>query len=404
MNYILFDSKTRRSLYPFTLTRPVPELRVGILTIREKWEKMLNKSCSFFTQDYLKTKYPMIKDEDNVLINGSILPDKNLVKAIKALQPGQVLFSNPVTIAARINKKQLNVLKDYDTFSKLVHVNYELPLIKVRHNWDIFKFNGEQIRHDFKLITKGRKSQSLSKTNTVLGKEAVFIEAGAKIECAVLNATNGPIYIGRDAEIMEGSLIRGPFSLGDHSIIKMGAKIYGDTTIGPNSKVGGEVSNSVFFGNSNKAHDGFVGNSVIGEWCNLGADTNTSNLKNNYGNVAVIDFQNYNMVDTGTPFVGLFMGDHSKCGINTMFNTGTVVGVNSNIFDSGFPIKFIPSFAWGGSNGFVSYKLEQAIEVAKRVFERRGKVFDQIEVDILTHIFNTITESRVDLKEEEEEL
>jgi UDP-N-acetylglucosamine diphosphorylase/glucosamine-1-phosphate N-acetyltransferase len=341
----------------------------------------------------------LVKEDNNILINGAVLPDKKLLKAIYSLKPGEVLFSNPIMLAARISMKQLNALKDSDDLSKLKQVNFDLPFTKVRHTWDIFKLNGEQIRSDFALLTNGKKSQKISKTNQLLGKE-IFVEEGAKIECSVLNATNGPIYIGKNAEIMEGSLIRGPFALGEGAVIKMGAKIYGDTTIGPHCKAGGEISNSVMFANSNKAHDGFIGNSVIGEWCNLGAATNTSNLKNNYANVEVLDFQSYTMIDTGSIFCGLMMGDHSKCGINTMFNTGTIVGVNSNIFDAGFPIKFIPSFAWGGSKGFTTYRLETAIDVAKRVFERRGKVFDKVEQDILTHIFEIITKSRIDLKQE----
>ncbi len=400
MNYILIGSKASgKSLQPFTLTRPVSEIRVGILTISEKWELALKKPVSYFAEKYLQKKFPLIKGDDNIIINGAIIPDKKLLKAIHSLQPGEVLFSNPVKLAARINGKQLNALKDYDGLLKLKPVNYDFPFTKVRQSWDIFKMNGEEIRNDYALLTKGRKSQKISKTNQVLGTD-IFIEEGAKVECSMLNATNGPIYIGKNAEVMEGSMIRGPFALCEGAVIKMGAKIYGDTTIGPHCKAGGEISNSVMFANSNKAHDGFIGNSVIGEWCNLGAATNTSNLKNNYANVEVLDFQSYTMIDTGSIFCGLMMGDHSKCGINTMFNTGTIVGVNSNIFDAGFPIKFIPSFAWGGSRGFTTYRLETAIEVAKRVFERRGKVFDKMEEDILTHIFEMITKSRIDLKQD----
>jgi UDP-N-acetylglucosamine diphosphorylase/glucosamine-1-phosphate N-acetyltransferase len=401
MNYILFQSQmAQKGLQPFSLTRPISEIRLGILTITEKWELALKKPVSFLTKSYLQKKYPLVKGDDNLLINGAVLPDKNLLKAINALLPGQILFSNPVILAARINKKQLNALKDIEELTKLNRVNTDLAFFKLRHPWEIFKFNGEEIRKDFILLTKGRKSQKISKTNQILGKNQIFIESGAKIECSILNATNGPIYIGKNAEIMEGSLIRGPFALGEGAVIKMGAKIYGDTTIGPYCKVGGEVNNSVMFANSNKAHDGYIGNTVIGEWCNLGADTNTSNLKNNYANVEVLDFQTYTMIDTGLQFCGLIMGDHSKCGINTMFNTGTVVGVNTNIFGTGFPIKFIPSFAWGGSAGFTTYRIDQAIEVAKKVFERRGKTFDKIEQDILKHLFNTLTKTRVDLQEQ----
>jgi UDP-N-acetylglucosamine diphosphorylase/glucosamine-1-phosphate N-acetyltransferase len=258
---------------------------------------------------------------------------------------------------------------------------------EVLHPWDIFRLNGLAIESDFDLITKGRKSQPISNTNKVLNAERVFVEEGAVVECAVLNAQTGPIYIGVNAEVMEGSLIRGPFALCEGATLKLGAKIYGPTTIGPYSKAGGEINNSVIFGNSNKAHDGFLGNSVIGEWCNLGADSNTSNLKNNYTNVKLWNYIKQGFVDTGLQFCGLIMGDHSKCGINTMFNTGTVVGVSANIFGDGFPRNFIPSFSWGGAQGFTLYKTEKAFETAQKVLARRGQELNKVEVDILTHVF-----------------
>ena len=259
--------------------------------------------------------------------------------------------------------------------------------VSIQHNWDIFSLNGIALEEDFKRVTKGKKTAVVSKTNTLLGKN-IFIEKGAKIECAILNSTTGPIYIGKNAEVVEGSVIRGPFALCEESVVKAGAKIYGPTTIGPQSKVGGEISNSVIFGYSNKAHDGFLGNSVIGEWCNLGADTNTSNLKNNYSHVSVYDFTSQRMVSTGLTFCGLMMGDHSKCGINTMFNTGTVVGVCANIFGGDFPPKYIPSFSWGGASGFTVYELEKAFETASRVYERRHKKFDETEKAILRNVFS----------------
>ena len=261
--------------------------------------------------------------------------------------------------------------------------------------WDIFSKNDSAIRDDFSLLTEGRKSQPISSSNKFAGSQQIFIEKGAVVECSVLNATNGPIYIGKNAEVMEGCLIRGPFALGENAVLKMGAKIYGATTIGPYCKVGGEVNNSVFQSNSNKAHDGFLGNSVIGEWCNLGADTNNSNLKNNYANVKIWSHATEEMVDTGMQFCGLFMGDHSKSGINTMFNTGTVVGVNANIYGSDFPIHFVPSFSWGTAQGFSDYRLEKALEVAERVMARRNQKLTTSERKILSHIFNLTNRFRV---------
>ncbi|MFL5752485.1 MAG: GlmU family protein, partial [Bacteroidia bacterium] len=261
--------------------------------------------------------------------------------------------------------------------------------------WDIFSRNGKAFADDFELLTKGRKSQILSKSNRVIGKGKIFIEKGASVECAVLNTTNGDIYIGKDAVVMEGCFLRGPIGLCEHAELKMGAKIYGPSTFGPYCKVGGEVNNSVLFGYTNKGHDGFLGNSVLGEWCNLGADTNTSNLKNNYGNVKIWNYGAEEMVDTGMQFCGLFMGDHSKCGINTMFNTGTVVGVNANIYGGDFPINFIPSFSWGGAEFFEDYKLHKALEVAERVMSRRNVNLSQADREILTHVFEYSKRYRV---------
>lgn len=384
MNFILFDHN-RSNLLPYTYTRPTAEIRIGILTIREKWEKWLKASCSFKTEDYLAVKFPLKTGNENVWINGGVCPNDKLVKEIKKLKPGESIVINETTIAFNSgNKTEISP----KTFTQII--SNSSPLI-INNPWDIFSNNGRAIDEDFALLTKGRKSQPISKTNQVLGRKNIFLEKGAKVECSILNATTGKIYIGKDAEIMEGSVVRGSLALCEHSALKLSTKIYGPTTVGPYSKVGGEINNSVIFAFSNKAHDGFLGNSVIGEWCNIGADSNNSNLKNNYAPVKLWNYDTERFVNTELTFCGLFMGDHSKCGINTMFNTGTVVGVNANIFGSGFPRNFIPDFAWGGAQGFSTYKLKDAFEVASRVYERRGKVFDEIEKNILSHLFD-ITE------------
>ncbi|MCC6838460.1 MAG: GlmU family protein [Bacteroidia bacterium] len=386
MNYILFDDEFRNNLLPLTFTRSVADIRIGILTIREKWEKMLDSKTSSKTQDYLSKKYPTeyTIDADNVWINGSFCPNEKLIEEIRSLKPNEALMDSTIVVAANTGDIKNFEPSNWGRFTK--YETHAKPMW-IERPWDIFSKNGDAIKADFDLVTKGRKSLALSKTNQVIGVENIFVEEGAKVECAILNASTGPIYIGKDAEIMEGSIVRGPFALCEHSALKLGAKIYGPTTIGPHSKVGGEVNNSVIIGYSNKAHDGFLGNSVLGEWCNLGADSNNSNLKNNYAEVKLWNYNKERFVGTGLTFCGLIMGDHSKCGINTMFNTGTVVGVNANIFGSGFPRNFVPSFSWGGAAGFTTYKLKDAFEVASKVFERRGMVFNETEQEILTHIF-----------------
>jgi UDP-N-acetylglucosamine diphosphorylase/glucosamine-1-phosphate N-acetyltransferase len=391
MNVILFDDPTIRiNLLPLTFTRPVADIRIGILTIREKWEKMVPASTSSKTEAYLSSKYPTeyAIDTDNVWINGAILPNTGLLEEIRALEPNQVLLKNDTIVAINSGNDQaypVNALTE-DSFIKMDSIS---EIVQVNVPWDIFSKNDAALRADFELLTAGRESAPVSATNQVIGLNEIFLEEGAKVECSILNASTGPIYIGKDAEVMEGSIIRGPFALGEHAALKLGTKIYGATTIGPHSKVGGEVNNSVVFGFSNKAHDGFLGNSVIGEWCNLGADTNNSNLKNNYGQVKIWNYGKKDYVSTGLTFCGLIMGDHSKCGINTMFNTGTVVGVNANIFGAGFPSTHVPSFSWGGASDSTEYKIKNAFEVATRVFERRGMIFDEQEQKILTHIFDS---------------
>ena len=389
MNYILFDGNVRNQLLPFTFTRPVADIRVGILTIREKWEHLLGFTTTTVTEDYLSEKYPFLELEKNVLINASFLPSENLVNIIKGLGENQAVFLGDEPIAFFTTEEQE---VDFDRFDIIQYEHDDV--LRIENTWDIFSINGEAIKRDFKMLTNGRDSQPIPEGVWTKNPQNVFIEEGAKIEFCTLNASEGPIYIGKDAEIMEGSFVRGPFALCEHSTLKMGTKIYSNTTIGPHSKVGGEVNNAVIFGYSNKGHDGFLGNSVIGEWCNLGADTNNSNLKNNYAEVRLWDYESEGFARTGLQFCGLMMGDHSKCGINTMFNTGTVVGVSANIFGSGFPRNFIPSFSWGGSGGFTTYKTDKAFEVAKVVMSRREIEFSDDDAKILEHVFEETSKWR----------
>jgi UDP-N-acetylglucosamine diphosphorylase/glucosamine-1-phosphate N-acetyltransferase len=393
MNYILFDDEARQNLLPFTFTRPVCYIRTGILTIKEKWEILLMDQCGVLTVKYLQKKFPSVTGNENVYICGSILPDKELANFVRKLKPGESLVSDGKLIAANFGNE---IMSDYTglKLAKLSLVHYDDLVTRLQNPWDIFTLNDRQIRSDFQLLTVSRSSQALSNSNQVISPENVFVEKDAKVECAIINAATGPVYIGKDAEVMEGAMIRGPFALCEGSVVKMGAKIYGATTFGPHCKVGGEVSSSVIFGYSNKAHDGFLGNSVIGEWCNLGADSNNSNLKNNYSTVKVWSYQEEDFVSTGLQFCGLMMGDHSKCSINTMFNTGTVVGVSANIFGTGFPPKLVPSFSWGGSEGFSNYKLDEAMNVAQRVYERRHLNFDEADKEIFRHLFTESTKFR----------
>ncbi|MEI6821492.1 MAG: GlmU family protein [Bacteroidota bacterium] len=394
MNYILFDDSTRINLLPFTFTRPVADIRIGILTIREKWEKYLGCKTSTLTETYLSKKFPLVEEDENILINASILPNQKLVDEIKSLKPNQALSSGDYIIAFSSSDVGMDNTSD-ETASVVEEIETNALFTKLNNVWEIFSFNDEEIRNDFNLITKGRKSIAISDTNNCSGAENIFIEEGAKVEFSIINAKTGPVYIGKDAEIMEGCMVRGPFAMGQDSVLKMGTKVYGATTLGPYSKAGGELNNVVFFGYSNKAHDGFIGNSVIGEWCNLGADTNASNLKNSYDEVKLWSYTDETFIGTGLQFCGLIMGDHSKCGINTMFNTGTVVGVSSNVFGSGFQRNFIPSFTWGGVSGFTTYDIKKAIRVAKRVFERREIEFDEIEQNILTSVFKLTYKNRL---------
>jgi UDP-N-acetylglucosamine diphosphorylase/glucosamine-1-phosphate N-acetyltransferase len=389
MNYILFDGSVRNQLLPFTYTKPVADIRIGILTIREKWEQHLGSTTTTVTEDYLTDKYPMVELERNILIKASFLPSENLVEQIKNLSENQAIFFEDEPLAFFTTEDQE---VDFETFD-ISQYTFD-DVLRIEHTWDIFSKNGEAIQRDFDFITMGRESQPIPETTVAFHKENIFIEEGAELPLCSLNAKDGPIYIGKNAEIMEGCMIRGPFALCENAVVKMSAKIYGPTTVGPHCRVGGEVNNSVMFAYSNKGHDGFLGNSVLGEWCNVGADTNTSNLKNNYAEVRLWDYETEGFARTGLQFCGLMMGDHSKCGINTMFNTGTVVGVSANIFGSGFPRNFIPSFSWGGSAGMTTYLTKKAFEVCKVVMSRRNVEFTDEDAAIMENIFDETAKHR----------
>ncbi len=391
MNYILFDGPARNALLPFTFTRPVADILIGIMTIRQKWEMRLGSTTTTLTEEYLSEKFPMVEMEENVMINASFLPNTILAEMVSNLESNQAIFKGDEVIAFYTSENQEAV--DFDTYEIL---EFEGDCIRIEHTWDIFSHNDAAIREDFELLTEDRKSQPIPKSVNAISKENIFIEEGAKLEFVTLNASSGPIYIGKNSEIMEGSVIRGPFALCDNASVKMGSKIYGATTVGPHSRIGGEVKNAVLFSYSNKGHDGFLGDSVLGEWCNIGADTNTSNLKNNYDEVKLWSYETEGFAKTGLQFCGLMMGDHSKCGINTMFNTGTVVGVSANIFGSGFPRNFVPSFSWGGASGFTTYITKKAFETARLVMSRRNIDFDEKEAAILEHVFEETKKWRKD--------
>lgn len=383
MTIIFFDDQSRETLLPLTFTRPTADLRLGILKISEKWLHHFNGETAYFTESYLQKKFPFQSSNENLWINGSACPNSKLVEAVKDLGYESVLVQNQVFLAAK-TKKQIEGISD---LQNLKQIQFEEDFTKINFPEDIFKLNDAEIRADFNLITKGRTSKKLSSTNTVIGDD-IFVEEGVQAECCTFNTQNGPIYLGENSQVWEGSHIRGALALCNNAQIKMGSKLYGATTIGPESRVGGEINNAVIWGYSSKGHDGFLGNSVLGEWCNIGADSNNSNLKNNYAEVKLWDYKNERFRKTGLQFCGLIMADHAKCGINTMFNTGTVVGVSANVFGSGFPRNYIADFAWGGAQGFEVYQLPKVFETVEKVFERRNRVFDENEKEILTEIFN----------------
>ncbi len=388
MNYILFDCpQIWQDLLPLTYTRPIAALRVGITTIGEKWNYFLNTGTSYLTQPYLQEKFPAVIGDDNIFLNSSILPNAGLIAEIGKMTKESVLLSGNTMVACRSVKDISSFLTKKD-FSRFAAAQVDASFSQIRYPWDIFSLNGEELANDFLRLTVQRKSQPLSMSNNLINRENIFAEEGVRMEYATLNAQDSYIYLGKDVTVMEGVLARGSLAMLEHSYLKMGAKIYGPTTIGPHSKVGGENNNVVITGYSNKAHDGFLGNAVIGEWCNLGADTNNSNLKNNYAEVKAWNYSRERFIKTGLQFCGLIMGDHSKCAINTSFNTGTVVGVSANIFGAGFPRNFIPSFTWGGPQGTTEYSFNKAMEVAQIVMKRRNINLSETEISLLKNVFD----------------
>ncbi len=392
MNYILFADHSRYNLLPFTHTRPVADVRCGIFTMRERWEHFLKAPTSSLAKNYLQAVYPLVVGTDNMLINGSIFASRALTDAILKLEQGQKLVHNGRLVAARTSLTELNA--DDILPHNIDEIAYEGTVYGLDNVWDIFAQNDRAIREDFALLTKGKANAAIPAGVTVSGHD-IFVEEGAELyPGCIINAATGPVYIGKGAQVLEGTLMRGPVAICEGAVVKMGAKIYGATTVGPYCKVGGELNNVVLFANSNKAHDGYLGNAVIGEWCNLGADTNCSNLKNNYDEVKIWDEHSKKGIATGLTFCGLMMGDHSKCSINTMFNTGTVAGVSCNIFGTGFHEKFIPSFCWGGPEGITTYDINRAIETAGRVMARRNKQMTVAEQEMLRYVFEHTAEQR----------
>lgn len=386
MHLVLFDDNRYNNFLPLTHTRPVSELRCGIFTMREKWEQTLQLSVAYHTVAHLQEKFSFAFGDDNLLINSALFPEENITIAIQQLELGECIIQDSIVLAARIAAQEASTFSVEQCLSTLKQIEFNLPIKQLYKLWDLFQLNDYAILADYNRVTKNRISSPIADSNKVIGSQ-LFIEEGAKVTCSILNTETGPIYIGKDAEVMEGCIIRGPIALGKNAVLKMGAKIYGATTIGDGCKVGGEVNNSIFFANSSKAHDGFIGNSVIGEFCNMGADTNNSNLKNNYEEVKLWSEPLQRFEKTGLQFCGLIMGDHSKCGINTMFNTGTVIGVSCNIFGAGFPRNFIPSFTWGGPTGITEYQLAKALTTASAVFARRNLLLEDVDQKLLSAVF-----------------
>ena len=392
MAIILFDGNAHQTLLPLTYTRPVADLRLGILTIAEKWAKHLDLSFSYHTQAYLSAKFPINIEERNLFINGACCPDEHLLEAICKLHGGEALKYDGQLIAVKLSESDASSFDPNANFDR--EIDYTGSAVIINYPEHIFRNNDTELKKDFQLLTKGRTSAAISSTNVIIGED-FFAEEGAVAECSTFNTTNGPVYLANTTEVWEGTHIRGSFALCNNSQVKMGTKIYGGTTIGPYCRVGGEINNAVIWGYSSKGHEGYLGNSVVGEWCNIGADSNNSNMKNNYAEVKLWDYPLHRFRTTGLQFCGLIMADHSKCAINTMFNTGTVVGVSCNVFGAGFPRNFVPDFSWGGSQGYETYSLKKAFETNERVFARRDhRTFDDVERSILKAVFELTSEYR----------
>ncbi len=384
MQLVFSDAQYWEDFLPLTYTRPIAEMRCGILTFSERWQKLLNvNEVAYITEEYLEEKFARPQKKESLFIVPNFLPSDTIVEQIKNLKLGEALVYENELIATRINMENFSL----NQIEKMTDI--EEKLLFFTQPTDLFSLNDKAINYDFELLTKGRKSQPLSTTNGFLGNpEDLFIEEGAQIEFATLNAKTGKIYVGKDAEIMEGCHLRGPIALCDHSKFNMGAKVYGATTVGPHCKVGGEVNNIVIFAYSNKGHDGYLGNAVLGEWRNLGADTNASNLKNNYATVKLWNYKKKRFLDTGLQFAGLIMGDHSKTAIGTQINTGTIIGVAANMFKTGFPPNLVSNFSWGGMKDDEKFKLEKAYEVAEKAMARRKIELTEADKNILKFIYN----------------
>lgn len=390
-NIILFDDKdTWTDLLPIVYTRPISDIRIGILTIKEKWQKYFpDHDFSCLTAEYLSVKYPTNITDDNLFIAGNCCPDKNFADAVSVLGNGEALAYNGELVAYR------GTMEGFKSVTLEKATPYTASSLTMLHQlYDIFLLNGSEMRRDYHIIIAGRESQPLSETCTIVGPyrlddgcPAIFIEEGATVEAVTLNTTGGPIYIGKDAVIMEGVCIRAPFAACRHSQVNMGAKIYGATTLGPHCKVGGELNNVVMIGYSNKAHDGFLGNAVIGEWCNIGAGTNASNLKNDYTEIKLWNYRAHRFLRTGLQFCGLIMGDHSKAGINCMFNTATVIGVGVNVHGAGFPRNFVASFSEGSVAGYTDVSVVKFFDIAKRMMARRGIELSETDKEIFESIY-----------------
>ncbi len=381
-NLILVDGHNLKELYPLTLTRPASHLRCGILTIREKWEKVTQATVSTYSLPLFNAFWSPRFTADNILVNSAVLPDESLIEKIGNLRIGDSLEDGGMWMAARLNQN--------DSLKFLVSGGYgtSTSADTAEHHWvkrpeDLITFNNSQIRRDFKMITRGRTSRNPDESNFIRGDQ-LFIEEDAKIYNSIINTEDGPVYIGRNVVILEGSIIKGPCALGESTVLKMGAKIYGATSTGPHCKLGGEVKNSLFQAFSSKGHDGYIGDSFIGAWCNFGAGSCTSNMKNTYGQVRLYDMASGVMRDTGRQFLGVIMGDHSKCAINTAFSTGTVVGVFANIFNY-HPKGFVQSYSWGRDD---RYRLEKAIDVARKAMMRKEIELADLEIQILSDVFN----------------
>ncbi len=402
MNYILFDDRQRENFLPLSYTNTLADMLFGMFTNRQRWQRFLQTEVSSLTVPHLREKFPTANQNENILINSRLIPSADLLKEITGMESGSKITHDGVVIAMRVKSEQVDKINSNDSIDSYYESVDEVELMSVRSNfevslienlWDFFKMNGDMFSRDLSLLNKDDFKKKIGEGNTFLGDE-IYIHKNAIINAAILNSNSGPIVIDEGAEVMEGSIIRGPFYLGKHSSVKLGAKIYGPTSIGEHSKVGGEVNNSIVNSYSNKGHDGFIGNSVLGQWCNLGADTNTSNLKNDYSVVKLWNYDKQSFVKSGLQFLGLVMGDHSKCGINTMFNTGTVIGVSCNLYGAGFQPNFVPSFSWGKPGSFTTYQFEKAMQVASKVMERRNIDLDGKETAVLKAVFEQSEDMR----------